>query len=640
MSIRINGFYEFGEFRFDPERRVLWHGDGAVPLPPKATEVLSVLIKDHGNLVEREELIQAVWQDTFVEEGNLNHAVSALRKALGQDGIIQTVPRRGYRFTADVKEVPNGIQQGLVIEKRTLSHTTIEEQEEIFDESQITTVSDRSRLAQARLRNYFALATGTLILISFIGAAAFFGLFPRSAKPVRTSIQSIAVLPLKSFSRNNSDEELRFRITDALITRLGSFDKIVVRPTSSVLRFAAEDRDIKQAGQQLGVDAILEGRVQAEGDRLRVTLQLISVASDDQLWSEQFDGRVGEILALQDAISNRLRKDFAFVENEDFVRHAPANNESFEAYLKGRFVWNQRRRESYFKALEYFQKSVEADPNFALGYTGISDCYHLLQQRNVLSTIDAFTKAEAAARKALELDPNLAEAHISMGSVSFIRYSRWAEAENYYRRAIELSPNLAEAYARMGMLLNAWARFDEAHTVLKKAEELDPTSVNNAIYLGANYYFSKQLDRAEAQFKRILEFAPETERAHFFLERIYAIQGRHDEAVDHALKERSVFRPESIEPLRAAYRNSGIRGFWLKQIDFLKEESKEMRGLENHIASRYALLGDSELACDYVEKNLENLGSMHNYGRVDPLFDLLRPNPRFVALMRNASPAV
>ncbi|MDQ3221055.1 MAG: winged helix-turn-helix domain-containing protein [Acidobacteriota bacterium] len=639
ISNRISHIYEFGEFRFDAEKRVLWRGGDTVLLPPKAIDVLAVLIAEHGELVERDQILSAVWQDTFVEEGNLNNAVSALRKVLGEDGSIQTVPRRGYRFAANVREVPNGATRQLVIEKRTLSDTVIEEREEVFDE--IPSAFNEIPSAKRRIsRAQSAFAAGIVLLLLAGGAGLLlYGPFSPS-KAARSAIKSIAVLPLKSFSRNTGDEELRLRITDALITRLGGFENIVVPPTNSVLKFSGEMHNAVDAGRELGVDAVLEGRVQEEAGRLRVTLQLISAKNGDQLWSEQFDGQTNKLLALQDTISSRLRRDFSLADRQEQNNRTPVNSEAYEAYLKGRFLWNQRKRESYFAALDYFQKSIDADPNFAAAYTGISDSYHLLQQRNVLSTEEAFAKAETAAQKALELDPASPEAHTSMGSVSFVRYSRWTEAEQYFRGAIELNPSFAEPYARLGMLLNAWGRFEEAYEVLKKAESLDPTSVNNAIYLGAHFYFTKQYDRAELQFRRILEFAPGTERAHFFLARIYELNGRYEEAFEHHLKEREISRSDTIAPLRQTYQTNGIRGFWLKQIEFMKTELKDMHNLENHIASRYVLLGDTKNACDYVEKNLEKRGSMRNYGRVDPLFDSLRSDPRFVELMQRFSPEV
>lgn len=632
----MNNFYKFGEFRLDGEKKILWRANAIVSLSPKAIEVLVCLVESRGDLLTRDYLLERVWHDTFVEEGNITQAIHALRKVLGDDA-VQTIPKRGYRFAAEIIEKAPWPTEELILARRSISETVIDEQE-ISEAGEAHFIDESPSLPWTRRPSVRITAVFAVILILAFGFWAFSTRFGSSSG--KNSIRSIAVLPLKAFSQGSTNEEMRLQITDALITKLGGLNKIIVRPTNSVLRYSGEGRDVVEAGRELAVDAVLEGRIQVENDRLRVTLQLISVADGEQLWSEQFDGKVGEILALQDLISSRLRRDFAFVEVENPNHKRPVNDESYEAYLKGRYLWNLRTKDSYFKALEYFQRSVEADPKFALGYTGIADSYHLLQQRNVLGTDEAYAKAEEACRKALELDPLLPEAHTSMGSVSFIRYSRWTEAEAYYTRAIELDPNLPEPYARLGMLYNAWGRFDEAHITLTRAEELDPTSLNNAIYMGACFYFSKQYDQAIVQFKRILEFAPQTERAHFFLTRIYELNGRYDEAVAHALKEREVFRPDSVEPLRKAYETGGIRSFWSKQIEFLKEESANMHGLENHIASRYALLGDFDNSCLFVEKNLLVRGTMKNYGRVDPLFDSLRSNPRFQELMKKADPDI
>ena len=634
MSSVFNHFYEFDDFRFDPERRILWRGRDVVALPPKAAEVLRLLLEERGNLVGRQEILDRVWADTFVEEGNLNQAVSALRKTLGAN-VIQTVPKRGYRFASDVRETEAAPTEAVLIEKRTVSTSIVDEYEETPPET--FSGARAAALPGRRTRSWLPVAVAGCVLLASVAIAWTLGTrgkTPAASRPVG----SLAVLPLKPFSEDKEIGELSLRITDALITRLGRFDGLIVRPTNAVQRFARREGDVAAIGSELGVDAVLDGRLQEEGGRLRVTLQLISVADGGQLWSEQFDGKVGETLALQDLIANRFGADLSFVNSRHAQELRPANNEAYEAYLKGRYLWNQRRKESYYKALEYFETSIRIDPSFALGYTGIADTYHLLQQRNAISTLDAFGRAEAAARRAYELDPNLAEANTSMGHVMHIRYVKWTEAEDFYKRAIEINRNLAEPYARLGMLYNSWGRFDEALGVLQRAVELDPTSINNSIYLGANYYLSKQFDKAVPQFQRILEFAPGTERAHFFLTRIYELQGKYDLAVEHALKEREVYRPGSVEPLREAYRKSGIKGFWRKQIELLTEESKEMFALENHIASRYVLLEDFETAVDYVERNLENLGSMHNYGRVDPLFEKLHTHPRYVAAMSKTAP--
>lgn len=611
-----------------------------LPLTPKAAGVLALLLEHRGGLVERQEILDRVWQDTFVEEGNLYHAISALRQIIGNDS-IQTVARRGYRFAAEFKEVgPPPKAAEVIVEKQINSRTLIDEEEFEPADLPVRTMPQISeRVSWQRRHIAAAVVAGLLIAALSVGSAAwFFGGMGYSRTAARGSIRSVAVLPLRAFTQNGPDEELRLRITDALITKLGRSDALVVRPTNAVLRFTNFDRDAVEAGKELNVDAVLDGRVQEENGRLRVTLQLVAVPSGDQLWSQHFDGQVGELLALQDKIADRFRSDLAFGDTLDAGRRPVTSTEAYEAYLKGRYLWNQRRRETYYKALEYFERSIEIDPSFALGYAGIADTYYLLQQRNEIPTREAFEKAEIAARKALELDPNLSEAHAAIGTVNQLRYARWPEAERSFLRAIELNPNLAESYGRLGMLYNGWGRFNEALGALKKAVELDPTSLNNAIYLGVHYYFTKQYDQAIAQFEHILEFAPTTERPHSFLSRIYELTGRYDLAVEHALKERELYSPESAASLKEAYRMGGIRAFWQKQIETLERESASLHGLDYHIASRYVLLGNTAKALDHVEKNIEQLGSILNYGNVDPIFEKLHSHPRFITAMKHAAP--
>ncbi len=336
---------------------------------------------------------------------------------------------------------------------------------------------------------------------------------------------SVAILPLKSLTPDEGNDQLRVRITDALITRLGNLQHLAVRPTSSVLQFSNGDPDPIEAGKTLQADTVIDGRVQVEGDRLRVTLQLLSVKDGAQLWSGQFDGKTNEILALQDLIAADLQRQFSLKDRRGPGTGPTVNAAAYEAYLKGRYLWNLRTPEAYWKALDFFQETVRLDPNFAPGYAGIADCYYLLNQRDVLSTDDAFPKAEMASRTALQIDPDLAEAHASLGSIVGVYHWRWPESEAHLKRAIELNPGYAEAYARYGMTLSVLGRSDEGLALLKEAQRLDPTSLNIGIYIGANYYFAGKFDEAITQFNRVLEFTPNTPTAHFYLSRIYEAAG-------------------------------------------------------------------------------------------------------------------
>jgi DNA-binding winged helix-turn-helix (wHTH) protein/tetratricopeptide (TPR) repeat protein len=628
MSNLDRDLYEFGEFRFDASSRVLWVGEDTVDVGPKALEVLALLIERRGDLVERSEIIERVWADTFVEEGNLNHAISALRKSLGDPSFIKTIPRRGYRFTPPVRLLRADDQRKIVIEQRSVTNTVIEEDE---DDEPLMPHPVSSAAVNAAYSSRFALIGPALaggVLVIFLTAGWYLSWTPGlKYKDELGTVNSLAVLKMRSFDQSNSNEELRLRITDALITKLASGSRFSVRPTDSVMRLA--DTEAVEAGRRLGVDAVLDGRVQAENGRLRVTLQLINVGTGENMWSAAFDGREGEILALQDSISARLREELPFFASAKIPKLLTENSEAYELYLKGRFLWNQRTESAFRRALEFFERSVELDPEFALGYTGIADCYYLLHQRNGIDKEVAYVKAEAAVERALAIAPDLAEAHAARGSTEFISRLRLDLAERSFLRAIELDPNYAEAYARYGMMLNAQRRFDEAYDRLKTAERLDPTSINIGIYIGVNLYFSRRFDESITQFNRVLEFNPGTERAHSLLSRIYELTGQYDLAVEHALKERQVWRPETVEPLRAAYDSGGIRRYWQKQVEFLLQEAESGNGGEMYVAGRYVLLGDIENALKFVKSDLDRQGHMALFGHVDPIFDPIRDDVRF-----------
>lgn len=663
MSIENKHLYEFGRFRLDAEKFVLWHADKLVPLQPKALATLAALVKRGGDVVTKNELMEEVWADSFVEETNLSRNVHELRKILAgldkSQTFIETVSRRGYRFAGEVREIENRNGE-IIIEREVFEQTLIEEVSQAGSESSavgefLSTLTRRDaasliernqspfdgEIIQPKLAGESAGKQKRLFLfaaISLVVLLSGYAIWRYQNFPAKTSlseIKSIAVLPLKSFAAKNEDEELRLQITDALITKLGNLNEVAVRPTSSVLKFAGENQDAVEAGKTLAVDAILDGRVQTENDRLRVTLQLVSVTTGEQIWSEQFDGKTGEILALQDVIANRLGRKFAFAEIKKFNRRPTESNKAYEAYLKGRYFWNQRTSDSYFKAIRYFEEAIGLDPNFALGYSGIADCYALLEQRGGLPLTEAFPKAEEAARKALELDETLAEAHASMGMIKSLYRWDWNESERHYKRAIELNPNYATGYGGYGMLLIVEKRFDEAEAQLKKAESLDPTSRSIAIYLAWKFYFGREFDRAIEQSRKVLELDNSLTAPYAIQSAAFEQKGMFDEAVEAELKRSKTYDSPTIESLKDAYRKFGIKGFRQKQIEIVQNKTNPGSEVGNYyIATRYALLNRSEEALQQIEKGFINRGSMWQMVNVDPAFDSLRSEPRFQDLIR------
>ena len=623
MSRESGHFKEFGKFRLDAEKKVLWCGHEPVELPLKEIELLCVLTET-SEVIGKEELLNRVWAESFVEESNLSRHIYRLRKAFKKYGesedLIQTVPKRGYRFTGEVHETQYGT---LAIEKHSISRTLVEEIDDSIE-------PNRTALPQAKPKQFWIPIVASLMLVS--GAFGYYFYNRTSNNP--TNIKSIAVLPLKSFDSNKENEEIGLRITDAVTTKLGGLTETSVRPTNSVLRFAKKETDAVEVGKILRVEAVLDGRIQVEGEKLRVTLQLISVKNGESLWTGQFDGNTNQILFLQDRISTALLPKLSKNQVATLVKNPTTNPQAFELYSRGRYFWSKRTPDGYWKALDCFQKAVQEDPNFALAFTGIADTYILLNQSSVLSPDDAFPKADDAAKKALFLDENLSEAHTSLATINNIYRYDWENAEKHYKLAIELNPNSGLARAWYGMLLITLERFEEAQVSLKKAEELDPTSLNIAVYLLVNLYMSRQYDEVTVQFQKTLELDANITTPYAAMSHSYEMQGKYNEAVETELKRRTIVSPESVEPLRTAFKTAGMKGFWKKEIELLKEEVKSQPGLEYRIAGRYAILGDNENALAYVEKYSPQRGSSWSYLKAEPIWDNIRDEPRFQTVLR------
>lgn len=613
MRNAVKHFYEFGPFRLDQEKHRLLRDSEPVPLPPKAIEALLVLVKNPGKMLEREQLMQAVWADTFVEDANLTVAISHLRKALGQNGdtaeYIETIPRVGYRFVAKVREI-SAEPTPLILEKHTVSKTVIEE--ELLDDERQSTVqkviSSASPFSGITPQKPGAsYKTAALLVVGvLIGVALVAGLYLRNSdrqfaasNTAPTSIRSIAVLPPKALAGEGDDPSLSLGLADALIMRLGELRTVVVRPTSSMTQYIHTKQDSLTIGRTLGVDAVLEGSYQREGDRIRITMQLVSTRDGAQLWSGKFDDRFTNIFDLEDSISkdvaHSLGSSLSGAEERLLAKRPTENVEAYQLYLKGRYFWNKREVDSVKKAAEFFEQAVALDPDFALAYVGLADSYGMLK-------IPA-PEAEAAARKALELDSALAEAHASLGLILMFHQWDWAGAERELSRAIERNPNYATAHHWYGVYLSLRGRLDEAKAAMRRALEIDPTSLIINADLGQLYYFAREYDEAEAQCKKVVEMDPNFLMAHLYLGPIYVRQGK---------------RGEARQAFATALRLAG----------------PSPRGNPIDLAVQYAEAGNRERAIAALERAWERHMFHLPYLNVDPIYDNLRSDPRFVDLLR------
>jgi DNA-binding winged helix-turn-helix (wHTH) protein/tetratricopeptide (TPR) repeat protein len=580
MNKSEDNSYHFGPFTVDPREHTLRRDGEPVPLPPKAFDTLLVLLQNNGRLVTKEELMGRLWPDTFVEESNLTVHISALRKAFGEHSFVETVPKRGYRF-----------QASLIVRERT--RVIIEEEEYEDDEAG----------------------------------------------------DALAVLPFKLLSSDIETEYLGLGLADALITRLSSVHHGIVRPTSAVSRLTSLDQDPAEVCRKLKVKALLEGSVRREGDRLRLRMQLLRAGDcRTPLWAEQFDEEFTSILAVEDAICERvagaLMLKLTGDERKQLVRHRTENIEAYHHYLKGVYHANKWTLPDVHKALEHYQTAIECDQSYALAYAGIADAYCALSHFYV-DPNEAMPQARAAAERALEIDDSLPEAHLALGLVEMWYERNWAEAERRFKRAIELNEGFAAAYQWDGYLMVALGRFEEGIAKQKRAHDLDPLSHLIALMIGWSYYFERRYDEAVTQFESLVELEPALYLGYWGLGWTFDRMGEHENAIAHfqtalRLSDRGT---ESLAGLGHTYAVMGRK----KEAEELLAEL-EMRGRQKYIspfyrALIYAGLGESDLSqrektIEYLERACDERFEWLTHLKVDPPFDYLRADPKYLDLLK------
>ena len=583
MTTSEKGIYEFGPFRIDMERYLLLRDGETIPLSPKVFETLLFLIQHRGEVAKKDEILESVWPDTFVEEGNLAQNISLLRKALGEEKnehrYIVTIPGVGYRFVAPVKEYE--------------------------------------------------------------------GLPPPREEVAEQPVRSIAVLPFKNLAGETANKFFGPGLADALIMRLSSIRYLKVRPTAAVLKYNNLKEDPLVIGRELNVAALLDGVYQQEADKIRVSVQLVSVKDGITLWAAKFDENLTDIFAIQDSISEHVVRSLALQLSGDEQRQLKRNYthdpEAFQLFIKGRYFWNQRTPEGLRKALDYAQQAIAIDPLYAPAYVGLADSYSLLgAQHGVLAPRESFPKARAAAERALEIDEKLAEAYASKGFIDCVFEWDWARSEQDYLKAIELKPNYPTAHHWYGELLTILGRFDEAYRELQMAQGLDPLSLAINVDLAASFFNSRQYDRSERQLVNLLELNPNFIRAHTVLGRVHEQKGEYAKAID--LLDRAVelsgADPVPLSALAHAFASAGKMSEAGKILEDLQESANRRYVSACHIAGIYIGLGKNDLAFKWLDQAVENRDIELVWLKVNPIFDPLRSDARFVELVRRVSPAL
>jgi DNA-binding winged helix-turn-helix (wHTH) protein/TolB-like protein/Flp pilus assembly protein TadD len=642
--------FEFGPFLFDVATQRLARDGEPVQLKGKACELLQVLVEHRGDVLSKDDLMKLLWPDTIVEENNLTVHMTALRKALGDSPIehryIITIPGRGYRFVAEVRE--RGIEPEIVVAERTLTSVTIEEVESETVAAKETTVArsgdNKAASIKAFLNHRFRLrksaVTLIIVLVALTGVVAYFWRARRSEPTVaRMQPKSIAVLPFKLLDADAANEYLELGLTDALITRLGNLQQVVVRPTSLVRKYSRLNIDPVNAGQELKVEAVLEGSIQLIGERIRVTVQLISVSDGSHLWAGKFDEHFTHLFTVEDSISQRLTEALALAlsgdEKERLAHHYTENPQAYQLYLKARYYADSLSKEGFQKSLEYLTQAITLDPNYALAWNGLAH-YHINTIDLTASPQEAFPQAKKAVDRALTIDQALPEAHISLAIIEWQYDWNWEAAEREFRRAIELKPTLAFAHHYYGFFLALMGRFDEAIAESLRAQELAPLTFDTNLGVSQNYYFARRYGEAIAYGRELVEMNPNHWLAHVLLGRAY----EQTRALDQAIAEYEQARrldettPEVLMDLGRAYARAGKKAQAERVLTELLKRADGSYAAPFQLAMVYAGLGDKDQAFAWLAKAYEARSWYMTWLKVEPFLDTLRSDSRFADLQR------
>jgi DNA-binding winged helix-turn-helix (wHTH) protein/TolB-like protein/cytochrome c-type biogenesis protein CcmH/NrfG len=621
MASEIRKFYEFGRFRFDVQTHCLRFEDELVQLPPKSLSALGLLLANRGDVVKRETLLDTVWEESYVDDANLTVAVSGLRKTLAEyndgDNYIQTISRKGYRFTAAVEEKIEIRDEPIVVSRQFVEQLTFR----------------RAKTSQS----WFAFAaTSLLVLIVIAGGILAWNLLARAS--VSTQI-TMAVLPLRPIGNDETDKALGLGLTDVLISKLGSVNQVVVRPASAVLKFEGTDIDPLEMGKRLSVDAVLEGTIQRVDGKLRVNARLIRVRNGEQIWANALDVNESNIYELQDTISEQLVRsilpNLKTVEGEDWHRSLTTNANAYEAYLRGRYFWNRRTDDDLRKAEKYFDEATKLDPKFAEAYVGLADAEYLLYDHSYDTSAEHPLHAKDNLLKALALRPDSVDALTTLGLIQSTYDWNWAESERSFVRALEIAPNSSNAHQRYGGLLLRLRRFDEAKAELEKARVLDPLSPGINMNVGVAFYFAGDLKEAERWFRNTIEIEPEFVPVSFYLARCLWREGRQNDALtqwgtairldgDDALA-------REIETKIAVESPTALFLFWRERWQGQLNES----GITaKDLAIVSSFLNDREATLGWLELSFKGRHPWTPVINADPEFDFVRDEPRFQQLLR------
>jgi TolB-like protein/DNA-binding winged helix-turn-helix (wHTH) protein/Flp pilus assembly protein TadD len=643
--------YLLGDYWLEPDKQRLSHEGRSIKLARRPFEVLLYLIEHRSRFVSRAELLDRFWNGKDVYDDALRKCIGTIRNALedhsDQPKFVETRWGVGYRYIGPIEEQLVRDDIAVVEIEKTRGMRIRIEEEEIQDENELERAATGFTDARVRrlpsLRSFPRVVAVALPVVSVaIAALALFGyrhgrIAPPAIQPA--PIRSVAVLPLRNLSNDPDSEYFADGVTENLINTLSRIEGLKVISRSSVFTFRGKEVDPREAGKKLGVGALLEGSVLRKGDHVRVDVRLVSTDDGHVLWaSNTYDRPVGDVFTLQDEIARNtaagLRLQLSGADEKRLTKRYTDNAEAYHDLLRGWYFWSQRTPSGIKKAIESYQQATEKDPHCAMAYAGLAGSYAMSIWCIPAEPKEAMRKAKAAAARAVEIDPNLSEAHLAMSTVLGYQWD-WAGAQQEIERARELDPSFS-TYGYAYHLLLAADKPDEAVRWIKRSEELDPLSPLVSANVAQILYFARRYDEAIEQCRKTLELDPNYFMTHTYLGQAYIQKGRHSEAIEAlqkavTLSERN---PDIVAILGYAYAAAGNREEAEKIRSELIALSRHRHVPAYPIAEIYAELDQKDEAFAWLERAYqEHAGHLVSI-KVEPTFDSLRPDPRYADLLR------
>lgn len=610
--------YEFGEFQLDAAEGVLRQGGHEVPLSPTLLGILVALVENSGRIVTKEYLIERVWPDRIVEEGNLARNVSYLRKALGSGAqalpYIQTIQRRGYRFTAAVR---------IIQRRRDPPPELCETGFEPAQAARRTSIRLTRRVVLGVAGSLAALTAAQRIFRTSIRATA-----------VSPGMQSLVVLPFEDISDDHEGQLFASGMTEALISDLGRINALKVISRTTAMRFVRTSKSLPDVARELGVQGVVEGSIVLSGGRIRVTARLVDAAGDRQLWTDSYERELENILDLQREIARSISRRIAIVTSPDERRllHAatrPINLEAHQAYLRGLFLKDTERVASLHESISYFELSLKRDPRFAPAYGAMADAYLMLGTFQGPST-EYWPIARKYAAMALEIDDLQAEAHSVRAGVTMCYDFRKEEARREYEFALDLDPGSSMALRRYGYCLGSLGQFEQSLVPLRRSIEIDPMSYGNRIMMGSVLYLAGRLDEAEAEFLSILTAVEDHPSANRYLALIALQRRAYTEAFKYFEQAMKRGGTSGIAgELAFAHAVAGQSSEALRLGKDLKKHEKYPGSADYSLALVYAGLGEVDTSLEWFEKACKARDYRLVLANVDPIWSSVRSDPRF-----------